>query len=203
MSCSEWRKRSSTFSMSDENQPIVMLQFTASCDKSWTAWRFPMRNGGGSAGHLGADHGAIGVDGGETLVGLHVPESPAVAGLEPLRQRADAVNGTDAFAEADGAVGAHQRLVPALGVDEVLARQHQAALHQSGKGDARRLAGGFDRSQGFRRQRCDRSDAFARGLGISGIALDADKAAAELSRHRAGGAGAREGIEYEIVRPRR
>ena len=63
-----------------------------------------------------------------------MPEGPAVAGFQALRQRADAVDGADGFAERNGAVGAHQRLDLALGVEQARARQHQAALDQRENG---------------------------------------------------------------------
>ena len=45
---------------------------------------------------------------GQALRRFDVPEGPAVAGFEALRQRADAMDRTDRFAERDRAVGAHQ-----------------------------------------------------------------------------------------------
>ncbi len=50
---------------------------------------------------------------------------------------------------------------------------------------------------------CDAGDALFRGLGVFRFALDADEAAAEALGHRAGGAGAVERVEHQIVRPRR
>src|SRR5882762_10387374 len=52
------------------------------------------------------------VDERERALAFHVPEGPAVAGLQALRQRADAVDRAHGTAERNGAVGAHQRLVP-------------------------------------------------------------------------------------------
>src|SRR5258707_15255497 len=57
------------------------------------------------------------VDQRQRAVALDVPEGPAVAGLQPLSQRADAMDRTNIVAERDGAVGAHQRLVAATGVE--------------------------------------------------------------------------------------
>src|SRR5262245_4130824 len=45
--------------------------------------------------HLRAYLGAQRIDRYQLLAGVDVPEGPAVAGLEPLRQRADPVDGTD------------------------------------------------------------------------------------------------------------
>src|SRR5262245_1642376 len=68
-----------------------------------------------------ADLGAEAVDRRELLVALDMPEGPAVAGLEPLSERTDAVDRADRLAERDRAVGAHQRLHLALGVEQRLA----------------------------------------------------------------------------------
>jgi len=46
----------------------------------------------GGLGHLGADNGAEGIDWCKAFRCLHVPEGPAVAGFEALRQSADAVD---------------------------------------------------------------------------------------------------------------
>ena len=48
----------------------------------------------------------------QALRRLEMPEGPAVAGVEALHQRADAVDRADCVAERNRAVGAHQRLVP-------------------------------------------------------------------------------------------
>src|ERR1700716_2131565 len=63
---------------------------------------------------------------------------------------------------------------------------------------ARRLEGG---ERSFR-QRLDRGDARLRGLGVAGIALDAEEGPAQTLRRRPGGAGAAERVEHQIVRPR-
>src|ERR1700722_10139065 len=65
---------------------------------------------------FGPELGAQGVDQGEVALALDMPEGPAVAGFEALRQRADAVDRADGVAECDRAIGAHQRLVAALGL---------------------------------------------------------------------------------------
>src|ERR1700744_3643899 len=61
--------------------------------------------------HSGTDFGAQFVDQFQALVGLDVPEGPAVAGAGALRYRADAVDRADLVAEHDGAAGADQRAV--------------------------------------------------------------------------------------------
>src|SRR5438105_4243449 len=66
--------------------------------------------------HSRPDLRAQRVDRDQAFGGLQVPEGPAVAGFEPLGQRADAVDRADRVAQRDGAVGAHQRLDLALGV---------------------------------------------------------------------------------------
>src|SRR5215467_6619148 len=68
--------------------------------------------------HLAADLGAQLVDQPEALLGLDMPEGPAVAGFRALRDRADAVDRADLVAEHDGAVGPHQRAVALLGIDQ-------------------------------------------------------------------------------------
>src|SRR5580700_725935 len=82
----------------------------------YTAWSL------GRLRHLRAHDGAKVVDAGETLRRLDVPKGPAVAGFEPLRQRADAVDRADCVAKGNCAVGAHQRAMAALGVGEFYAR---------------------------------------------------------------------------------
>src|SRR3954452_1551643 len=78
--------------------------------------------------HAGADLGAELVDQLETLLGLDVPEGPAVAGLRALRHRAHAVDGADLVAEHDGPVGADQRAELLLGVEQLGAGHDHAAL---------------------------------------------------------------------------
>src|SRR5580704_11498027 len=68
--------------------------------------------------HAGADFGAQLVDQPEALLGLDVPEGPAVAGAGALRHRADAVDRADLVAEHDGAVSAHQGAMTLLGIDQ-------------------------------------------------------------------------------------
>src|SRR6202035_4408462 len=77
--------------------------------------------------HGGADLRAEAVDRREPALRLHVPEGPAVARLEALRERADAVDRADRVAERDCAVGAHQRFHLALGVGELVARGDHTA----------------------------------------------------------------------------
>src|SRR5262249_20766874 len=72
--------------------------------------------------HPGPDLGAQRVDQRERALLRDVPERPAVARLEALRQRADAVDRADRVAERHRAVGAHQRLDAPLGVREPVAR---------------------------------------------------------------------------------
>ena len=81
--------------------------------------------------------------------------------------------------ERDGAVGAHQRPMPALGVDQPGAGRQQAALDQRGERYARRLAGGHERGKARGRKRRGRGDATLGCRRIIRIALDADEAAAE------------------------
>src|SRR5262249_13858064 len=66
--------------------------------------------------YLRADLRPERVDREEALRCVDVPESPAVARLQALRQRADAVDGADRLTQGDRAVGAHQRLDRALGI---------------------------------------------------------------------------------------
>src|SRR5271155_1386948 len=90
--------------------------------------------------HLAADFSPQLVDQLETLFGLDMPEGPAVAGFRALRDRAHAVDRADLVAEHDGAVGAHQRAMTLLGVDQFCARHDHAALDQLGECDPRRIA---------------------------------------------------------------
>src|SRR3979411_1771495 len=78
--------------------------------------------------HLGADFGTQLVDQPQALLGLNVPEGPAVAGPGSLRHRADAVDRADLVAEHDGAVGADQGAVAFSGIDQFGARRNHAAL---------------------------------------------------------------------------
>ena len=150
--------------------------------------------------HLRAHLGAQIVDRGEPLAGLDMPEGPAVAGFQPLRDRAHAMDRADLLAEHDRAVGAHQHLVALFGVHQIDAGRDQAALDQRGERHPRRLARGHERRNRRRLQRFDRGDSLHRGLRVIRIALDTDIPAAEFLRDRAGGAGAVERIEHQIVR---
>ena len=76
------------------------------------------------------------------------------------------------------------------------------ALDQRRERHARRLARGHERRQRRRFQRLHRGDALLGGLGVGRIALDADVAAAEVRGDRAGGAGAVERVEHQVVGPR-
>src|SRR6188474_3770472 len=111
--------------------------------------------------HLRAHLGAQIVDQGQAGLGLDMPEGPAVAGVEPLRERADAMDGAYFFAERDRAVRAHQRLVPLLGVDELRARRHEAAIDQRLERHARGVTRGEERNERWRFQRRYRRDALA------------------------------------------
>src|SRR6185437_5391616 len=71
--------------------------------------------------HLGAHLRAQIVDQGQALRRFEMPEGPAVAGIEPLRQRSNLVDRADTLANRYRAVGTHQRLVPFLGVDQIRA----------------------------------------------------------------------------------
>src|SRR4029077_2167085 len=119
--------------------------------------------------------GAQRVDQGQRALLLDVPEGPAVARLEALRQRADAVDRADRLAERDRAVGAYQRLHAALGVGELVARRDHAALEQRRERDARRLARGLETGERRLRQRFGRRDALDRRRRVAGVALDADE----------------------------
>src|SRR5262245_18001742 len=59
--------------------------------------------------HLGPNLRAQHIDRDQTVGRLQMPERPAVAGLQALRQRADAMDRADRLAERDGAIGAYQR----------------------------------------------------------------------------------------------
>src|SRR6188472_790364 len=54
------------------------------------------------------------IDGDEARGRIEVPERPAVARVDALRERAHAMNGADCTREADSSVGAHKCLHLAL-----------------------------------------------------------------------------------------
>ena len=116
-----------------------------------------------------------------------------------MRQCANAVDRANGAVERYRAVGAHQRLVPLLGVDQSGARRHQSALDQRCERNARRFARGHERRHRRRFQRFGRRNAFVRCLGVFGIVLATDEAPAQPLGDRAGGAGAAERIEHQIV----
>src|SRR4051812_5940906 len=89
-----------------------------------------------------------------------------------------------------------------FGIDQSSPGRYQPALDQLGERNARRVARGHEWRKRGCLQRLDRGDALLGGLGITGFALEADEAAAEMFRHRAGGAGAAKRIEYQVVDPR-
>src|ERR1700721_1955257 len=92
--------------------------------------------------HSRADFGAQFVDQAQALLGLDVPEGPAVAGAGALRHRAHAVNRTNLVAEHDGAVGPHEGAVAFFGVHQFGAGRNHAALDQFRERDPRRVARG-------------------------------------------------------------
>src|ERR1700730_19340109 len=85
---------------------------------------------GSSRSRLRPDLRAQLVDGDQAPRRLQMPEGPAIAGVEPLRERADALNGAAPLAECKAAVGAHQRPDLALGIAKERARQNHSALEQ-------------------------------------------------------------------------
>ena len=96
-------------------------------------------------------------------------------------------------------VGAHAGVQLAARVGQDRAGLQQARLDQHAERDARlgALAGLGRHVLGC--QRLDLGDALARDGGIVGIAFEADEAAAEAARHRAGRAGAEERIEDRVA----
>src|SRR5205085_4344351 len=119
-----------------------------------------------------------------------VPEGPAVAGVETLRQCAGAMDRADHVAERDRAVGPHQRRVPASRIDELLSGGHETALEERRERHARRLTRRDERRERCGRQLLDRRDAFACRARIAFVALDPDEAAAEALCDRPAGAAA-------------
>ena len=131
-----------------------------------------------------------------------MPEGPAVAGRRPLHLGADLM---DRAAHARPTItlpSARTRAATRrLGVDQHLAGAQQAALDQAAERHPRRLAlrraddatsfGGAGRTAAMRA---------ARQRDIGRLALDADEAAAEPLRHRAGRAGAEERVEHDVAR---
>src|ERR1700726_4622652 len=149
-----------------------------------------------------AELGAQRVDRGEPAPGLHVPEGPAVAGFEPLRDRADAVDRADHVAERDRAVRAHQGGVASSPGEEPRAGSDEPALDERRERNARRFARGLERLERRLRQRRDRRDALLRRARVTLLAFDADEGAAEAFGHRAGRAGAEERVEHQVARTR-
>src|SRR6516225_4568118 len=180
------------------SQSLATKRYRASCAKSWRMdW-----DGSDRLSHFRAHLRAQNVDQSESPRRFHVPIGPGVAGFQALRQRADAVNRTDRFAECQRAVGANQGAMAPLGVDEARAGGYQTALDKRGERHARRFARGHERGQRRLRQRLDRFNALARRSGIVGIPLDADETAAQAVGDRAGCAAAAKWIEHQIVRAR-
>src|SRR5580692_1744593 len=89
-----------------------------------------LRRARSSGAHLRAHLRPKRVDHGQALRRLDVPEGPAVASFQPLRQSTDAMDRADSFAERERAVGADQRAMAAFGVNELDAGSEQAALDQ-------------------------------------------------------------------------
>src|SRR5579883_2545988 len=143
------------------------------------------------------------VDEHERALAFHVPEGPAVAGFQPLRKRADAMDRANGIAKRDGAVGAHQRLVAALGIEQVRARRDHAALDQRRERHARRFAGRRKRRKRSFGQRLDSGDAALGRLPVGLVALDADEAPAKAFCHGAGRARAAERVEHKVAGARR
>ena len=137
-------------------------------------------------------------------VAAEVPEGPAVAGVEPLHQRADAVDRADVVAGAERAVGAHLGLVAGAGVGEDRRRARSGRSRPAcRRGRAARRACRA-RSRARRRGAGTTAAMRARGGGdVVVLALDADEVAAEALGDGAGGAGAEERIEDDVAGLRR
>ena len=98
---------------------------------------------------------------------LDMPERPAVARAEPLREGADAVNRADLLAQRNGAVRAHERLDLALGVAEEGAGKiipRSISAENGTRGASRAVMKGSERRC---RERLDAGDALLRGGRVS------------------------------------
>ncbi len=129
---------------------------------------------------------------------LDMPEGPAVAGGEALGQRADLVDRADhrpsesvpsrtVAARRSGA----SRRARSRRLDEARFEQRQNGTRGSLRLRARRRR---PRAAAASPRRCGRG-----GLGVLGLALDADEVAAERAGHGPGRAGAEEGIEDHVA----
>ena len=106
-------------------------------------------------------------------------------------------------AERDRAVGAHQRLHGGAwrrrASRPARRRPRSISAANGTRGASRAVMNGASVVAGSGSTAAMRCSA---ARGIVALALDADEAAAEALRHRAGGAGAAERVEHEVVRPR-
>src|ERR1043166_5454677 len=132
--------------------------------------------------HLSAKLGPQGVDRREPAPRLHVPEGPAVARFESLRDRADPVDRADHVAERHRAVRANQGGVASPRIDQALAGGDKTALHQRRERPPRGFARGLEWLERRLCQRRDRRDASLRRARVALLTLDADERAAEALR---------------------
>ena len=97
-----------------------------------------------------------------------MPEGPAVAGGQALRQRADLVDRADRWPGGERAVGAHQRAMAARARRRSRSPgRDQSGFDDAGEGDARLAAARRRQRERLGGQRLDRGDARARRVGVS------------------------------------
>ena len=147
--------------------------------------------------HLLAQH----VDRHQRAFDLELPEGPAIAGIQPLHMRAHLMDRAGGIGAGQGAVGAHlgglMRCADRTARCPTGSRPRSTTQPKGMRGSARLdLVTSITSLSG----RLDFGDAGARHIGIGLFALDADEVAAQPLGHRAGGAGAEEGIQDHIAR---
>src|ERR1700691_2062804 len=132
-----------------------------------------------------------------------MPKGPAVAGVEPLGQRADTMDRADGSPERKRTVSADDCRMPPFGVDQCNTGRYQPALEQGRKRDARGLTRSHERCERRFGQGRGFGDALLGGGGIFGLPLNPYESPLELASNRSGRTGSTKRIEYKIVGLRR
>src|ERR1700733_15244801 len=132
-----------------------------------------------------------------------MPKAPAVAGVEPLGQRADTMDRADGLPERQRTVSADDRRMPPFGVDQCNTGGYQPALEQSRKRHARGLTLRHERCEPRLGQGRGYGDALLGRGGIFGFPLNAYESPPQLASNRSGRAGSTKRVQYKIVGLRR
>src|ERR1700722_5692614 len=112
------------------------------------------------------------------------------------------MDGADRLAKRDGAVGANERAMPPLRIDELDTGRHKSPLDERREWHPRCLACGHEGGERRFGQRLDCADAVFRGGGVIRLSLDPDETSPQSVRHRAGGSGTAEWVQHYVVGPR-